>query len=105
MKMISLHHNCPVRLAGPLRIECVAGIVWLTHTGGAGDLFLRAGDRVTLARGEAALGEALGGACVTLYPVPTVSARGVRALAAVLSWAHERMRTLHIPWRRTPVAG
>jgi len=105
MNMITLHHNCPVRLVGPLRIECVAGIVWLTRTGGAGDIFLHAGECLMLRRGESALGEALRAASVALYPAPTAWTWGVRALAAVLSWAHEHVRTLRIPRRRTPVAG
>jgi hypothetical protein len=105
MNMITLHHNCPVRLVGPLRIECVAGIVWLTRTGGAGDIFLQAGESLLLRRGESALGEALRGANVALYPAPTLWAWGTSALAAVLSWAHEHVRTLRISRRRTPVAG
>lgn len=105
MNTIILHHQCPVRLAGPLRIECVSGIVWLTITGGAGDLFLRAGDHLMLPGGAAALAEALGAARVDVHPAPSLWARGVRACAAMLSWAHERVRIVPLPWRRTPVAG
>ena len=44
MNLLTLQHNRPLRIAGATRIECVAGTVWLTRTGGASDVFLRAGD-------------------------------------------------------------
>jgi len=105
MNMIALQHNRPVRIAGAVRIECVAGVVWLTRTGGAGDVFLRAGEAYALGGHDVALAEALGGARIRLLRAPA-RWRGVLAAAAgVLSSLHERMRTLRFDRRRTPLAG
>jgi hypothetical protein len=105
MNMLTLEHNRPVRIPGPMRIECVAGRVWLTQTGGAGDVFLRAGDAYELAWPECALVEALGQARITLHAAPTVGRRLFALVAGVLSSLHERMRTLRLMRRRTSLAG
>lgn len=108
MNMIALHHNCPVRVAGKMRIECVVGKVWLTlGGGGAGDLFLHAGESLVLGRHEAALVEALrrDGASIRLQPLPSRWRQVYAAGAGVLSSLHGRMRTLRFDRRRTPLAG
>lgn len=105
MNMITLHHNRPVRIAGAARIECVAGVVWLTRTGGTGDVFLRAGEVYALGRHDVALAEALGGARIRLLRAPSRWFRVLAAATGVLSSWHERMRTLRFDRRRTPLAG
>jgi hypothetical protein len=108
MNMLTLEHNRPVRIAGSTRIECVAGRVWLTRTGGAGassDIFLRAGDAYQLAWPESALVEALGQARIMLHAEPSTGRRLIALVAGVLSSLHERMRTLRLMRRRTPLAG
>lgn len=112
MNRITLQHNRPLRIAGALRIECVAGIAWLTQTGRAGDVFLRVGDHWDLDRGDTALVEALGTAPgeveLALYPATGLGGmwrRGMRALAGVLSSSHGRLRTLRFDRRRTSLAG
>jgi hypothetical protein len=105
MHMLTLEHNCPMRIAGAMRIECVAGRVWLTQTGKSGDVFLRAGDAYELAGPESALVEALGQARITLHAAPSTGQRLFGLAAGVLSYLHERMRTLRLMRRRTPLAG
>lgn len=108
MNLLTLQHNRPLRIAGALRIECVAGTVWLTRTGGAGDVFLRAGEAYALGRHDVALAEALGGARIRLLRAPSRWCRVLAAATGVLSSWHERMRTLRVVrWtgRRTPLAG
>lgn len=105
MNLLTLQHNRPLRIAGATRIECVAGTVWLTRTGGAGDVFLRAGDVCNLAGLDEALVEALGHAQIRLQRVPSPWRRMLARGAAVLSSFHERMRTVRFPGRRTPLAG
>lgn len=69
---IRLRYNRPLRVAGTTRIECVAGKVWLTVTGAAGDVFLHPGESFTVEWPDMALTEALGeeagGAHVRLHP-------------------------------------
>jgi hypothetical protein len=105
MHQIPLLHNRPLRLAGALRIECVAGTVWLTRTAAAGDFFLRTGDSCVIAAGDSALVEALGQAHIRLHRVPAPWQRLLARGAAVLSSLHERMRTVRCSGRRTPLAG
>jgi hypothetical protein len=105
MNMLTLEHNRPVRIAGSTRIECVAGRVWLTQTGVAGDVFLWTGDSYTLDWPDMALVEALGEARIILHVAPAAWRRLITTGVAVLSSLHERMRTLRLMRRRTPLAG
>ena len=105
MSLLTLQHNRPLRIAGATRIECVTGTVWLTRTGGAGDVFLHAGDGYVLQESEEALVEALGQAQIRLQRAPAPWRRMLARAAAVLSSKNERMRTVRLPGRRTPLAG
>lgn len=107
---ISLQHNRPLRIAGGTRVECIAGQVWLTSTGQAGDVFLHAGERFTVDGHGLALIEALGTARVVLHPPALPLLRWMRAIAIPKSWfllssLHERMRTVRFPRWRNPLAG
>lgn len=103
METIALLHNIPRRIerAGGCVVECLAGRVWITSAAGAGDIFLRAGERHRLA-GGLTLVEALGAARIRVHPAP--SRRG-RLWPAVLSSSHEFMRALRDIRRRNPLAG
>ena len=105
MKKLALEHNRPVWISGAVRIECVAGRVWLTRTNGSGDIFLRAGDAHALGWKERALVEALGQARITLHAAPSTGQRLFALATGVLSSLNERMRTLRFDRRRTPLAG
>jgi hypothetical protein len=105
MNAITLQHNRPLRIAGTTRIECIAGRVWLTQTGMAGDVFLHAGDSYALDWPDMALVEALGEARIILHVAPVAWRRFFAAGAAVLSSLHERMRAVRLTRRRTPLAG
>lgn len=104
MNAITLLHNRPLRIAGTVRIECVAGRIWLTQTGKAGDVFLRAGDSYALDWPDMALAEALGEARIVLYAAPSAWRRILAVGAAVLSSSHERMRAMRLGRRRDPLA-
>lgn len=104
MNMLALEHNRPVRIAGPVRIECVSGTIWLTRVDIAGDVFLHAGDSYALAWPESVLVEALGSAHVVLRAEPSAWRRSLAPVTDMLSFLHERMRTLRNTWRRTPLA-
>ena len=105
MHIIPLENNHPVWIAGALRMECVAGRVWLTRTGGAGDLFLRAGEVIILAPADRVLAEGLGTARIALHPQPAAWRHALAGMAGVLSSWHERVRTVRFTRRRTPLAG
>lgn len=110
---ILLQHNRPVRIAGTLRIECVAGRVWLTVAEHAVDVFLRPGESYALEWPEMALVEALdrgrggaaAGARIALHVRPSAWCRLIDRAAVVLSSLHERMRALRQPRRGDPLAG
>jgi hypothetical protein len=101
MEILTLHHNRPLRVAGTPVVECLDGCVWITSAAGAGDVFLRAGERHRLA-GGLSLVEALGMARVRVLSAPS---RRRRLLSAVLSSSHEFMRAVRHPGRRHPLAG
>ena len=105
MHLITLQHNRPLRIVGAMRIECVVGTAWLTRTGGAGDIFLHAGDGCVLRGSDEALVEALGQAQIRLRRTPLPWCAPIARAAAVLSSLHERLRTLRIVRRGTPLAG
>jgi hypothetical protein len=105
MNMLTLEHNRPVRIAGSVRIECVSGTIWLTNMEIAGDVFLHTGDHYELAWPESVLVEALGQARIMLHAEPATGRRLIALVAGVLSSLHERMRTLRLMRRRTPLAG
>lgn len=106
---LKLQYNRPVRIAGTTTIECVAGRVWLTRTGGAGDLFLRPGERLTLEWPDMVLAEALGaasgGARLVLHRPVSLWRRALERARLVLSSMNERMRALRRVGRRGPLAG
>jgi hypothetical protein len=106
---ILLQHNRPVRIAGTVTLECVAGRVWLTRGGGAGDILLSPGDRHVLDWPDMALVEALGaragGARLLLHIPPTPLQRLRGGGRFLLSFLHECMRALRNVWRRGPLAG
>ena len=106
---IGLHYNRPVRIAGTVTLECVAGCVWLTRTGGAGDVFLHPGDRYALEWPDMVLVEALqekaGGARLALHTSPSALWHLRRAMRFLLSCLHECMRALRRCRRRNPLAG
>lgn len=106
-KTITLQHNRPLRIDGAARIECIAGRVWLTSAGQAGDVFLRAGESFTVDGRGLALIEALGTARVVLQPpsLPWMRAIAIPKRWFLLSSPHERMRAMRFPRRRTPLAG
>lgn len=109
-KAITLQHNRPLQIAGATRIECIAGQVWLTSAGQAGDVFLHAGGRFTVDGRGLALIEALGTARVVLQPPALPLLRWMRAIAIPKRWfllssLNERMRAMRFPRRRTPLAG
>lgn len=104
-----LHYNRPVRITGALVLECTHGCVWLTRTGGAGDIFLRPGDRYRLDWPDMVLVEALheagNGARLLLHETEPLWRRAIGSLGPVLSSLHERMRALRRVGRRGPLAG
>lgn len=65
---LCLADNAPVRLsrARGVRVTCMAGRVWLTVAGEAGDIFLRPGQSHVIAADGLALLEALGDGRVRL---------------------------------------
>jgi hypothetical protein len=105
MHLIALQHNRPVRVSGAARIDCVTGIVWLTRTRGAGDVFLRAGESCRIDGNDAALVEALGVATVRVRRVSPAWRRIPGHVAGVLSSIHGRLRTVRFTRWRTPLAG
>ena len=108
MNIVKLENDRPVWIAGALRIECVAGRVWLTRTGDMGDMgdiFLHAGDVMVLVPGDRVLAEGLGTAHVKLIAVPSGWHDICRGALSVLSFSHERLRTVRFARRRTPLAG
>ncbi len=102
---IALQHNRPLRIAGPTRIECRAGRVWLTQAHGAGDVFLRVGDSYRLDWGGMVLVEALGSAHIVLQAPPSRLRHLRRAGRFLLSSLHELMRALRWARRRGSLAG
>jgi hypothetical protein len=119
---IRLQHNRPQRIAGRLRIECVAGRVWLTCSGRTGDVFLGPGDNYVLDRSETALLEALAdmvgdntcSAHIMLHVTPPLWRRIVsRVRNFFLSYADRRasqysgihLRVVRFPGRRDSMAG
>lgn len=102
---ITLQHNRPLRIAGTTRIECIAGVVWLTQTGMAADVFLRAGGSYALDWPDMVLAEGIGEAQVILHADPGVWRRILDGATGVLSLFHERLRTVRHTRRRTPLAG
>lgn len=105
MNIIQLENNRPVWIAGALRVECMVGRVWLTRTGGAGDIFLRAGESLEIAPADRMLAEGLGEARIVLHPESATWRRAFAGVAGVLSSWHERVRTVRFARRRTPLAG
>lgn len=102
---LGLSHNRPLRIAGPVMLECMAGRVWLTHARLAGDVFLHPGDRYALDWPDSVLVEGLGPARVQLHvPVP-LWRRALGRLLPVLSSVHERMRALRFSRRRNSLVG
>lgn len=106
---IRLSHNRPLRIAGTLTFECVAGRVWLTRQGMPADVFLHPGDRHALDWPDSALVEALGEARIVLRipssPWRDSLRRFCRAARFLLSSPHEWMRALRGSRRRNPLAG
>jgi len=107
---ITLQHNRPLRIVRATRIECIAGRVWLTSAGQAGDVFLRAGERFTVDGRGLALIEALGTARVVLQPPALPLLRWMRAIAIPKRWfllssPDGLLRAMRLPQRRTPLAG
>jgi hypothetical protein len=88
---IELGHNRPLRVTcAGTTVECVAGTIWITSSGMAGDLFLRAGERYRLPSGIA-LVEALGAARIVLHPSDRLRSRIFSAVGGfLLSYAHGR---------------
>ncbi|TXI76953.1 MAG: DUF2917 domain-containing protein [Dokdonella sp.] len=83
---LCLAHNVPVRLpfAKGTRVICVEGVLWLTVSGEAGDVFLRPGEVYAIhGRGPAVL-EAIGGGRARLErKVPWWRFQRVRTLLAL----------------------
>lgn len=65
---LCLRHGDPLRLvrAAGLRIECLAGEIWITVAGEAADIFLMAGDSYRIAGQGLALIESIGDGRVRL---------------------------------------
>lgn len=114
---IRLRHNRPQRIAGALRIECMAGRVWLTCSGQASDVFMHPGDSYVLDWSEMALVEALAdtdgdkacGARIRLHVTPPLWRRIVAEVwNYLLSYAGRRasqysgihLRVARLPRRR-----
>lgn len=70
---INLLISQPLRLnrARGLDIACTAGIIWITVTGDASDIFLRPGERLRLSNNRLTLVEAIGAGRVRLTPAPS----------------------------------
>lgn len=75
-----------MRVTHPMRLSCVDGRVWLTHSAVAGDTFLHSGEQIHLQAGGVVVIESLGGmpAQVELEAEPGLSARLCTGLAGVL---------------------
>jgi hypothetical protein len=105
-----LQHNRPLRIDAmgtAVLVKCLAGTVWLTSSGRAGDVFLKAGESFTLDGSGLTLIEGLGDARVVLQPPVS---RWMNAITVAKGWfllssLHERMRTVRFPRRRNPLAG
>ena len=108
-----LQHNRPLRIDAmgtAVLVKCLAGKVWLTSSGQAGDVFLQAGESFTLDGSGLTLIEGLGDARVVLQPPALPLLRWMRAIAITKGWfllssLHERMRTVRFPRWRNPLAG
>lgn len=78
-QVIQLADDRPLAFRGArgLDLECVAGWVWLTVEGQAGDFFLQAGERLTITSDGLAVVEGLPrGAVRLLRPAPWPVLRG-----------------------------
>lgn len=57
-----LHEGYPLRLVGAKgrRVQCIAGVLWITATNERADIFLKPGDNYVIPNGGLALAEAIG---------------------------------------------
>jgi hypothetical protein len=78
------------------RLDCHAGLVWVTREGDPNDLFVRAGESASLGRGLT-LVTAIEPARVSLVPRPRLGTASVRTLLAVLTRC-----AWFLPFRRRP---
>jgi Protein of unknown function (DUF2917) len=62
---ISLTDGQLVQIAGPITLKVAGGVFWVTQPGHGQDLFLQAGQALTLRQGETALVEAQAGGSFT----------------------------------------
>ncbi|QDZ29857.1 DUF2917 domain-containing protein [Noviherbaspirillum sp. UKPF54] len=91
-----LHEGYPLRLVGARgrRVQCLAGIVWITACNQPADIFLKPGQSFVIPNGGLALAEAIGHGRMRVdlprslhyaaYRMPAGLLRTVRALQAAL---------------------
>ena len=70
---VSLQEHQPVRLTGArgLRVTCTAGIVWITQTGVAEDIFLHSGQSYRVCKNALTLIESVGGGSICFEQAET----------------------------------
>ena len=70
---VGLQDNQPVRLNGArgLRVTCTAGVVWITQTGVAEDVFLHPGQSCRICNNALALVESVGGGKIRIEQAET----------------------------------
>lgn len=94
-----LANNTPLRLPPDVRINCTAGIVWLTVAGEAGDVFLRPGESHRVRGRGLALLEAIGSGQVRLEQLrPSLSVRLHAVLIRLRQYLPDRgLNNRHLP--------
>jgi hypothetical protein len=102
---LQLSAQQPLRLTGARGIEvvAVAGTVWITADGDAGDFFLAAGERYRVTTRRLVLVEAIGAARVRLEtPDGRLLAAARRRLAPLFRRLQDKMRRAIPPARTDP---
>jgi hypothetical protein len=85
------NHPLSLREARGLRVVCMAGTVWLTVEGEAGDIFLRAGQSYRIASNGLALLESIGGGRIRLERPPHLAGLRRRLAQLTGTWRPVRL--------------
>lgn len=91
---VCLQDNQPVRLSGAsgLHVVCTAGIIWITVSGEAEDIFLTAGERYQLSSNELTLVESIGSGKIRLLQARRFSVLELmRSAIRGLNRSHEHL--------------
>lgn len=90
---LCLAHNQPLSLrdACGLRVVCMAGTIWLTVDGEAGDIFLRPGQSHRIASDGLALVESIGSGRIRLERPPRLAGLHRRLARLAGAWRPARL--------------